>query len=76
MDAHRHDDLAGRLSFDCPVSLLDRVSARYAESHRHYHTWDHVLACLDARRQITRAALPEVDLALRPGTTTELIEAQ
>jgi predicted metal-dependent HD superfamily phosphohydrolase len=64
MDAHRHDDLAGRLSFDCPVRLLDRLSARYAEVHRHYHTWAHVLACLDARRQITAAALPEVDLAL------------
>ena len=64
MDAHPHAELARRLSFDCPASLLEHVSARYAEPHRRYHTWRHVLACLDARAQITDAALPEVDLAL------------
>ncbi len=64
MGAHLHDDVAGRVSFDWPASLLCRLSARYAEPHRRYHTWAHVLACLDARRQITGASLPEVDLAL------------
>lgn len=56
--------IRGRVSFDCPASLLERVSARYAEPHRHYHTLAHILACLDARRQLTESALPEVDLAL------------
>jgi predicted metal-dependent HD superfamily phosphohydrolase len=63
MDA-RLADLARRLSFDCPGILLERVARRYAEAHRRYHTLDHVIACLDARAAITRAALPEVDLAL------------
>jgi predicted metal-dependent HD superfamily phosphohydrolase len=52
------------IHLDCPASLLDRVAARYAEPHRHYHTWSHVLACLRARDAITSAAIPEVDLAL------------
>jgi predicted metal-dependent HD superfamily phosphohydrolase len=64
MDAQLHTDLAGRLSFDCPASLPRNVFARYSEPHRRYHTWAHVLACLDARREITDASLPEVDLAL------------
>lgn len=64
MDAQLQTDLAGRLSFDCPVSLLRNVAARYSEPHRRYHTWAHVLACLDARNQITDARLPEIDLAL------------
>jgi predicted metal-dependent HD superfamily phosphohydrolase len=55
-------DLA--LSFDCPRTLLDRLARRYAEPHRRYHTLHHVRACLDARACITRAAIPEVDLAL------------
>jgi predicted metal-dependent HD superfamily phosphohydrolase len=49
---------------DLPASLVARLRARYDEPHRHYHTWTHVLACLDARRQIARAPLAEVDLAL------------
>jgi predicted metal-dependent HD superfamily phosphohydrolase len=64
MDARSPADLARRLSFDCPASLLERLGARYAEPHRRYHTWAHVLACFDARDRITGAALPEVDLAL------------
>jgi predicted metal-dependent HD superfamily phosphohydrolase len=44
--------------------LLARLRIRYAEPHRHYHTWAHVLACLESRRSIASAALPEVDLAL------------
>jgi predicted metal-dependent HD superfamily phosphohydrolase len=44
--------------------MIERLKARYAEPHRRYHTWSHVLACLDARRRITGAELPEVDLAL------------
>ncbi len=47
-----------------PAELLEPLASRYAEPHRRYHTWAHVLACLEARGQITRAALPEVDLAL------------
>ena len=57
-------DLAARLSFDCPPSLLERLRARYAEPQRRYHTWTHVLACFDARDQLTSTALPAVDLAL------------
>jgi|HubBroStandDraft_2_1064218.scaffolds.fasta_scaffold110930_1 predicted metal-dependent HD superfamily phosphohydrolase len=68
MDAHlrkdRPGDLAERLSFDCPVPLLERLAARYGEPHRRYHTWAHVLGCFDARDRITDAAMPEVDLAL------------
>ena len=54
-------DLDHRLAFDCPPALLERLRARYAEAHRHYHTWEHILACFDARDRITGAALPEVD---------------
>jgi len=57
-------ELSPRLSLHCPSPMLERLRARYAEPHRHYHTWSHVLACLDARRQITEATLPDVDLAL------------
>lgn len=56
-----------RLGFDAPTSLLERLQVRYAEPHRRYHTWAHVLACFDARDALLgRAAptLPEVDLAL------------
>jgi predicted metal-dependent HD superfamily phosphohydrolase len=52
------------LSFEYPPRWLARVRARYAEPHRHYHTWAHILACFEARRRITRAAMPDVDLAL------------
>ena len=64
MDVQLDADSMPSLSFDCPASLLERVRVRYGEPHRHYHTWAHVLACLDARRRITDAALPEVDMAL------------
>ncbi len=56
--------LVPELSFDCPAPLLERLARRYAEPHRRYHTWEHILACFDARRQIIEASLPEVDLAL------------
>jgi predicted metal-dependent HD superfamily phosphohydrolase len=49
---------------DWPPTLLRRLRQRYGEPHRHYHTWGHVLECLEARRRITTSALPEVDLAL------------
>jgi predicted metal-dependent HD superfamily phosphohydrolase len=64
MDAPFPADLARPILPDFPGNLAARVSARYAEPHRRYHTWAHVLACLEARERITRAALPEVDLAL------------
>jgi predicted metal-dependent HD superfamily phosphohydrolase len=64
MNGRTDDDLADRLSFDCPRSLLARLRARYQEPHRRYHTWAHVLACVDARHRITQAAMPDVDLAL------------
>jgi predicted metal-dependent HD superfamily phosphohydrolase len=47
-----------------PATMLERLSHRYAEAHRHYHTWTHVLACLEGRRRLTTATLPDVDLAL------------
>jgi predicted metal-dependent HD superfamily phosphohydrolase len=58
------EPLAAGLPFECPASLVARLRARYAEPHRRYHTWPHVLACLEARRRIASAPLPEVDLAL------------
>jgi predicted metal-dependent HD superfamily phosphohydrolase len=64
MSEPRHTDLARRLSLDCPASLFTRLAVRYAEPHRAYHTWMHILACFDARDRLTQAALPEVDLAL------------
>jgi predicted metal-dependent HD superfamily phosphohydrolase len=64
MSAGRPTDLVRRLSFDCPATLLERLAARYAEAHRRYHVWEHIVACFDARDAITDAALPEVDLAL------------
>ena len=60
----RPAELAPRLSFDAPATMLERLAARYAEPQRHYHTWAHVLACFDARDQLTRAKSPEIDLAL------------
>jgi predicted metal-dependent HD superfamily phosphohydrolase len=47
-----------------PPILLERLISRYSEPHRRYHTWTHVLACLEARGRLTTAKLPEVDLAL------------
>ncbi len=44
--------------------MLERLKVRYAEPHRRYHTWSHVLACLEAKARITRADVPDVDLAL------------
>jgi predicted metal-dependent HD superfamily phosphohydrolase len=59
-----HIELAARLSFDAPDTFFARLRARYAEAHRHYHTWEHVIACLDARDAITEVRWPAVDLAL------------
>jgi predicted metal-dependent HD superfamily phosphohydrolase len=56
--------LLERLSLDVPPGFFDRLAARYAEPHRRYHIWTHVLACLQARLRITEASLPDVDLAL------------
>jgi predicted metal-dependent HD superfamily phosphohydrolase len=64
MDTRLPFDVSAQLTFECPSSLIERLQARYAEPHRRYHTWTHVLACLEARRRITKAALPDVDLAL------------
>jgi predicted metal-dependent HD superfamily phosphohydrolase len=47
-----------------PDAVRARLVARYGESHRHYHTWSHVLACLDARERIAPFAPIEVDVAL------------
>jgi predicted metal-dependent HD superfamily phosphohydrolase len=47
-----------------PPTLVERLVRRYSEPHRRYHTWAHVLGCLEARRRITTAAMPDVDLAL------------
>jgi len=47
-----------------PNDLVERARARYAEPHRRYHTFSHVVACREARDAITKATLPEVDLAL------------
>jgi predicted metal-dependent HD superfamily phosphohydrolase len=56
--------LQQRLSVHLPATVLGRLRERYAEPHRHYHTWSHILACLDAKDQLTDAVVPEVDLAL------------
>jgi predicted metal-dependent HD superfamily phosphohydrolase len=58
------DAVDRRLSFACPGALLARLAARYAEPHRRYHTWTHVVACFDARDQLIQVAVPEIDLAL------------
>jgi predicted metal-dependent HD superfamily phosphohydrolase len=47
-----------------PEAVRARLVARYGEPHRHYHTWSHVLACLDARERIAPFAPLEVDVAL------------
>lgn len=47
-----------------PEAVRARLVARYGEPHRHYHTWSHVLACLDAREKIAPLAPLEVDVAL------------
>jgi predicted metal-dependent HD superfamily phosphohydrolase len=51
-------------SVSCSDGMTRRLRTRYDEPHRGYHTWAHVLACLEARARILRAPLPEVDLAL------------
>jgi len=47
-----------------PDAVRARLIARYGEPHRHYHTWSHVLACLDARERIAPFAPIAVDVAL------------
>jgi len=47
-----------------PEAVEARLVARYGEPHRHYHTWSHVTACLDARERIAPSAPLEVDVAL------------
>jgi predicted metal-dependent HD superfamily phosphohydrolase len=47
-----------------PDAVRARLVARYGEPHRHYHTWSHVLACLEARERIAPFAPIEVDVAL------------
>jgi len=64
MDSRDLLNVTSRLAFASSQTLIERVRARYAEPHRRYHTWAHVIACLDARDRITSASLPEVDLAL------------
>jgi predicted metal-dependent HD superfamily phosphohydrolase len=64
MNAHALAHLQERVSFDCPASLLARLANRYAEPHRRYHTATHIVACFEARHRISRAAMPDVDLAL------------
>jgi len=64
MNAATVADLPSRLSFDCPASLIARLRARYDEPHRRYHTWSHIVACLDARDALTDTTTPEIDLAL------------
>ncbi|HEY2518390.1 MAG TPA: hypothetical protein VGI39_46295 [Polyangiaceae bacterium] len=64
MDAKDRDAVTDFLSFDCPAPLLERLRPRYAEPHRRYHTWAHILACLKARRALTETPSMEVDLAI------------
>lgn len=52
------------MTFDLGSDMALRVRARYDEPHRAYHTWTHVLACLEARKAIAETVSPEVDLAL------------
>ena len=47
-----------------PEPVRARLVARYGEPHRRYHTWSHVLACLDARERIAPFAPLAVDVAL------------
>lgn len=46
--------------------VFARLVARYGEAHRHYHTLEHVAACLDSLDRYAALAerLPEVELAL------------
>jgi predicted metal-dependent HD superfamily phosphohydrolase len=64
MDRSFSIDVARTQPTEWPPTLLQRLVRRYSEPHRRYHTWAHVLDCLEARRRITTAAIPEVDLAL------------
>jgi predicted metal-dependent HD superfamily phosphohydrolase len=47
-----------------PEAVRAKLVSRYGEPHRRYHTWSHVLACLDARERIAPFAPLEVDVAL------------
>lgn len=53
-----------RISVNLPLDVLDRLRVRYSEPQRRYHTWPHVLACLEARERLVTEPAPAVDLAL------------
>ena len=52
------------LSHPWADTLISAVLARYHEPHRHYHTAQHLEACLRAVRELTQLPPPEVELAL------------
>ncbi len=52
------------LSHAWPASLIDAVLEHHREPHRHYHTLEHVDACLRAARALSSAPSREVELAL------------
>jgi predicted metal-dependent HD superfamily phosphohydrolase len=47
-----------------PEAVRASLVLRYGEPHRHYHTWSHVLACLEARERIAPDVPLHVDVAL------------
>lgn len=36
-----------------PTQMISRLMARYAEPHRHYHTWQHIADVIDAAERIS-----------------------
>jgi predicted metal-dependent HD superfamily phosphohydrolase len=65
-DAHWHAAWSAMGVDAPPIALRDALLARYAESHRHYHSQQHLGECLDAfERERAQAQRPgEVALAL------------
>lgn len=56
----------GKFQADVPTELYNQVIARYKQSHRHYHTLQHLAECLDKFTQLQHLATnpAEIELAL------------
>ncbi len=54
------DELMGRLGLGPNAEMFERLEAAYAESHRHYHTSEHIDFCLDLLHE-DRALAPHPD---------------
>ena len=57
-------DLCQRLGAKNPEVVWEWLEAAYNESHRHYHTLNHIAHCLDELHSLEKKYPPEVELAI------------